>query len=332
VQLEKIFPAIAPTALEYDVPVTESLSPSTDMDFFSFTGNTGDAIQINLHTLTAGIDAYMVLRDSSGAEVTTASCSGRNTVGSSVVCSAVMPYTLPANGAYTVSIFENGFDRAGNYVVQLEKIFPAIAPTALEYDVPVTESLSPSTDMDFFSFTGNAGDAIQINLLTLTRGIDARLILRDSSGSEVATAACSGRNSVGSSVFCSATMPYILPTEGAYLVSMADGGFNNAGNYEITLVHGVPNPVRLESSQMTYPFIQSAYDMAPTGEGAMDTIKIKAGDVDYENLNFNREVIIRLEGGYDNNFSSVVSETTLEGTLTIWGLGNTVIIDKLIIR
>ena len=331
-QLEKLFPAIAPTVLDYDIAVTETLSPATDMDFFSFIGNAGDAIQLNLLTMTTAIDAVLTLRDANGTEVATASCSGRNAVGTAVVCSIAMPYTLPAGGTYTVSMSDYGFNNAGNYVLQLEKIFPAIAPTVLDYDVPVTETLSPATDMDFFSFTGNAGDAIQINLHTLSIGIDAYMILRDSSGTELTTASCSGRNTVGSSVVCSAVMPYTLPAADTYTVSMSDYGFNNAGNYEITLVQGVPNPVRLESSQMTYPFIQSAYDMAPTGEGAMDTIKIKAGEMGYEDLNFDREVIIRLQGGYDNFFSIAESETKLDGTLTIWGLGNTVIIDKLIIK
>lgn len=93
-----------------------------------------------------------------------------------------------------------------------------------------------------------------------------------------------------------------------------------------------PNPVLLESSQVTYQSIQSAYDMAPTGQSVSDTIKAKAEVISYQDVIFDREVVIHLEGGYDDAFSNVVSNTIFEGTITIRGTGNTVIMKDLIVK
>lgn len=89
--------------------------------------------------------------------------------------------------------------------------------------------------------------------------------------------------------------------------------------------------VRLESSGVTYDSIQGAYDMAPTDQAEEVVIKVKAGEL-LEYLDFNRDVIVRLEGGYDPTFSFIESETILNGSLTIWGLGDTIIIDRLTIK
>ncbi|HDH11382.1 MAG TPA: hypothetical protein ENG83_04150 [Nitrospirae bacterium] len=36
-----------------------------------------------------------------------------------------------------------------------------------------------------------------------------------------------------------------------------------------------------------------------------------------ENLNFNRNISVTLEGGYDCNYSAIIGNTTLNGNMTI---------------
>ena len=77
----------------------------------------------------------------------------------------------------------------------------------------------------------------------------------------------------------------------------------------------IDNPIQLESTFGTYTSIQSAYDNIVLGE--FDTVRIKASDPITENLVFDKDVSIRLEGGYDGFFAGIVSATILNGRLTI---------------
>ena len=77
------------------------------------------------------------------------------------------------------------------------------------------------------------------------------------------------------------------------------------------------NPAMLENSPGTFATIQQAYDAIPSGQA--DTIRVKAGEQAPGDIMFERDVTLRLEGGYDDLFSSIVSDTEFIGTLTIKG-------------
>ncbi len=74
--------------------------------------------------------------------------------------------------------------------------------------------------------------------------------------------------------------------------------------------------------------IQSAYDTVISGQS--DIIKVKAGEQTPEILMFDNDVTVKIEGGYDDSFSSVVSDSECIGTLTI--SGGQVTISDLIIK
>jgi len=79
----------------------------------------------------------------------------------------------------------------------------------------------------------------------------------------------------------------------------------------------IPNPVLWDSTQDSYMTIQRVYDNIPSGQ--TDTIMVKAGEQTPENLYFDRSVTIRVQGGYDDIFTNVISDTSFYGTLTISG-------------
>ncbi len=78
-------------------------------------------------------------------------------------------------------------------------------------------------------------------------------------------------------------------------------------------VKNTTSPFVLESTQSTYPSIQQAYNNI----GSSDVIKVKASYPITEALVFDKDVSIRLEGGYDGFFAGIVSATILNGRLTI---------------
>ncbi|HEC16054.1 MAG TPA: hypothetical protein ENI99_05720, partial [Sedimenticola sp.] len=136
-----------PLALAFGDSATGcAIDTGADTDTFEFTGNVGGEIRLNLRTLTKNLDPNMSLRDPNGVEVATKAC----VADSWSTCGFALSHTLTVAGTYLVTIGETGLDNAGNYNLQLEKLYPAIVPVGLEYDVAVADTLSPGTDMDFF--------------------------------------------------------------------------------------------------------------------------------------------------------------------------------------
>jgi len=82
-------------------------------------------------------------------------------------------------------------------------------------------------------------------------------------------------------------------------------------------VVAIPNPVLWDSTQDSYLTIQRVYDNIPSGQ--TDTIMVKAGEQAPENLYFDRDVTVRVQGGYDDIFTNIISDTSFYGTLTISG-------------
>lgn len=103
---------------------------------------------------------------------------------------------------------------------------------------------------------------------------------------------------------------------------------NVAKNVAATFTVNPPNPVLRESDQSTYTTMQNAYDSILSGQ--TDTIKVKAGEQDSENLYLDRDVTVRVEGGYDDTFTSIISDTSFYGSLTI--SGDPVTVSNLVIK
>ncbi len=76
-----------------------------------------------------------------------------------------------------------------------------------------------------------------------------------------------------------------------------------------------------------YASLQSAYNAASTGA----TIKVKAINFT-ENLNVNRDISVNIEGGYDDNYSTVTGNTTLKGVVQTYAGGGTITIKNFILQ
>jgi len=112
----------------------------------------------------------------------------------------------------------------------------------------------PATDTDRFFFSGAASDFVRFNLATTTQAWNPTFELRDDTNSVVANASCTPVNSLST---CSFSLDVQLPKNGDYIVIIADGGANQAGNYQFQLERLWP------STSVTY----LDYDVA-----AIDTI------------------------------------------------------------
>ncbi len=95
-----------------------------------------------------------------------------------------------------------------------------------------------------------------------------------------------------------------------------------AKSVSATFTENLPNPVMLESTQITYMSMQAAYDGITSGQA--DTIMVKAGEQTPETLHFDRDATVSIAGGYNDTFTAVISDTSYYGSLTISGAPVTV--------
>jgi hypothetical protein len=72
--------------------------------------------------------------------------------------------------------------------------------------------------------------------------------------------------------------------------------------------------VIIESSLKKYTKTKDAYQNISAQN---DTIKAKATDLGYEDIVFDRNIKVRLQGGYDGLFETIISVTEITGSLTI---------------
>jgi len=104
-----------------------------------------------------------------------------------------------------------------------------------------------------------------------------------------------------------------LPTtEGSYnfVVQITDTVASTAiKNLSIIIYLSQDLPVKVSSSY--YSSVQDAYDACSDG----DTIQIQDANI-FEDLVFDRDISITLKGGYNSNFTSNASYTTIHGTMT----------------
>jgi hypothetical protein len=88
---------------------------------------------------------------------------------------------------------------------------------------------------------------------------------------------------------------------------------------------GNPGPVKINNQ--FFPLFQDAYNA--TLDGSSTTMFANSLNL-FENLVFDRNIVVTLKGGYDNSFGSNTGLTVLRGTLTI--TNGSVIMDNIVIQ
>lgn len=150
-----------------DTIAGESISPYFDVDEFTFTGKAGQNVNILLQPLTVGGSFYMALYEHYGtpserriaeahySEPTTDLYHPYNQSG---------PVTLPSDTTYTIVVQASGWF-GGPYrflILPLDPRPESIPSTVAIGDTIDGESISPTGDVDEFTFTATAGQDINI--------------------------------------------------------------------------------------------------------------------------------------------------------------------------
>ncbi len=194
--------------------VSGSLVTANQSNSYTFTANAGQALLLSVARTTGTFDPVLYLYDPTGRHIRTAT-------GSQV---ANLSWNATVTGTYTVVVFDGGTGvQTGNY-----ELHYARAPGANEHGALVNGGLKAGAltvgDLDSYTFTANAGQALLLSVARTSGAFDPVLYLYDPSGRHIRTA-------TGSQV---ANLSWNATVTGTYTVVVFDGGTGvQTGNYEL---------------------------------------------------------------------------------------------------
>ncbi|MFT7450535.1 MAG: hypothetical protein ACI9VN_001252, partial [Patescibacteria group bacterium] len=193
-----------------------SFSHQTEVDAYSYEGDAGDLMVLQMRAVQGNIEPQLRLYDPSGNLLVEAL--------PSVGLSRIDAFVLPETGTYTVLCMDKNGNDLGDYGFSIQWINTSNCATPLECGVGQTAILDYIVQMHAYSVEVNAGDRVYLRMRG-AQGIEAELQLYDPNGTLVANdAPSSGMASIEN---------YLATTAGTYFVMARDGAGNDAGTYGI---------------------------------------------------------------------------------------------------
>ncbi len=235
--------AVTTTRLAYGDRVSGSLDDTTFEQRYTFQGAQGDTVQIQMlrdEDADLRVDPYLVLVGPGGQSLAENDDGGEG-------LNAQIIFTLPQDGAYTIVATRfrqaEGFS-SGPYTLSLNDIEALPVETqSLIYGDSVTGEIDDFTFEQRYTFQGNAGDAVIIDMARddddFSR-LDTYLILLGPDGEEVA------RDDDGGEGFNS-RLSIQLPADGQYTIvatrfRQADGASSGAFTLRLSEGEALPTP------------------------------------------------------------------------------------------
>jgi thiol-disulfide isomerase/thioredoxin len=290
--------------LSYGETVSGTLDDTHYEDRWTFAGQHGDLIRLVMNRTVdelGGLDGYMILEGPDGATLIEVDDYGNS------VMPTLDQFELPADGVFTVVAtrfgFANGFS-AGEYTLTLEKegtvstaavsaqsgdgmggvrwLSPGELPPGLrwiDYNDPVSGSITRDSVDNWLIFRGHEGDTLTIRMTNSGGDLDPFLILTDANGVELA------RNDDAQAGSTEAVISdFVLPTTDSYLIRATRYGFENgpsSGDYSL-VIETSAEAVGLDEN--VEPLAQLHERQVVTGSLSLDqarnryTFEGKAGD------------------------------------------------------
>ena len=182
---------------------------------YTFQGERGQYVQITLES--RAFDAYLRLLDFKGGVVVEDDDSAGN------LNAQIGPLPLPETGAYTIVVTSLSQREVGEYTLSLS----GSVVERIEYSQTVTGELTEGDTETAYTFTGQMGDSISIDLMS--DDFDTYLTLSSvSSGAELAYNDDAGGN------LNSRIGPFTLPETGEYIVTVTAYD-EEPGSFTLTL-------------------------------------------------------------------------------------------------
>ena len=202
-----------------------------DVDYFEFDAVANTELRLIAKGTSGFVSPRVEIRDPGGTLLHAGGCFPS--------CEAstfneVPSPAMPVSGTYSVLLSESGQDNSGNYELYLGCLRGSCFDSQmLSYDASVYDSIAAfGIDLDYFSFSGTAGDQVRFIAKGTSGFVSPRVEIRGPGGQLLHAGGCfPGCEAATFNLVSSAS----LPTSGLYTVAISEAGQDNSGNYELHL-------------------------------------------------------------------------------------------------
>ena len=235
-------PDADPPVLSYIMPVSDSITPAVDGDFYTFNATAGTSIRLNARSTSTAMDPTIELRDPNGTLVLNGAVDGASCSGFGCTFSVEL---VPAfTGTYSLILYDAATNEAGNYQLSLWCILgdcDSDADGFIDYDREIINygdsvidnDVSPAVDGDFYLFKGTVDDQIRLTARSTSTAMDPTIEVYDPNGTLVLNGAVDGASCSGFG--CVFSVDIVPAITGVYSVVFYDLGTNEAGRYQFGL-------------------------------------------------------------------------------------------------
>jgi hypothetical protein len=172
--------ASPPEAITYGQTLQREITPATDVDTFTFTGQTGEVITIRVTVSDGSLDPRVIL-DGPGMPFPLEQWAPSY---------VQIDYTLPANGTYTIEVSDHDSVYTGDYTLALDRFFPLTGlETVVDFGDPIVPIIDPEGKIRHYIFYALGSDDITITASAGTNSV-GKVELWSPSGVFLGSTAC----------------------------------------------------------------------------------------------------------------------------------------------
>lgn len=173
--------------LALNAPVVAALDDETPTLLFTFNGTLNDVISIRMAAVENSLlEPYLILLDAKGRELARQDVSFQENLN----VGEINGVRLPETGQYVIVATRIGqfFGRTqGDFELVIRQSAPSETPLGLfsrplNYDSLQSGTITEQIGIETFTFRGDAGDVISIQMSALSGNLDTRLLLSDNLG------------------------------------------------------------------------------------------------------------------------------------------------------
>ena len=209
------------TMVHWGETKSASISEPTRIDIYSFSGQQGDRVDLPVAigaTGQSGLDLRVRIFDSNAATKLDLSFSGSKDI----------LYTLPQTGTYLIWVNAQNNVSMGDYEFTLQRFNSPANVTPLDWGETRSSLLTNRTKIDIYSFSGQAGDKLDIPDAVLTNspaGFPMRVRIFDRSATNLVDVYTTSNSDIN----------YTLPAAGTYTMWISSNDLGGIGTYAFTL-------------------------------------------------------------------------------------------------
>ena len=229
--------------------MNSSIADNIPLRLYTYEGIAGEILNISMRSTGGDLDPFLLVVDPKGRELV------RNDDESSESLNAIIRgFRLPESGTYIVVASRYGQQfgfTEGDFELSITKVSTAESPFGLfsqpiAYGNEVTDTINDDVQSLLYTFRGNDGDRVSIQMAATSGDLDTRLILTDNLGN---TLVANDDDLLNLSIDA-LIQEYILPNSGYFsLIATRYTGAANSGDFQLTVtldeagIAGTPHPI-----------------------------------------------------------------------------------------